>query len=97
MFDELMEEPDILDCMLEIHELKEEAKYISDEKLVDTIVDYTSSVKTTPETDVAISRYFNLGSISVEDREKLENCYVLLKNYLCFDDKGAIFTTYLLE
>jgi len=93
MFDDLLEPPDYLDCMLEIYNLKAEAKLLSDECLVQEVMEISSGIERTPETDESMSRFFNYGSLEYADRRIVENCYVLLKNFLCLDTNGDVYQT----
>lgn len=100
MFEELLAEPDLLDCLLEAHVLKEDARRLSDQRLVEHVVDLAGIVETSKETDLAISRYFNMGILGEQDRSTLENCYVLTKNCLCWvegktTEEVGVFHTYL--
>jgi hypothetical protein len=85
MFDDLMDPPDCLDCMMDIHKLKEEAKILPNETLVEVIVEFSTTVAMNDETELALTKFFNYGTLDPNERQLIENCYVLLKNYLCVD------------
>lgn len=97
MFSEPVDSPDLLDCMLEIHNLKEESKSVPNEKLVSFVVDFANNVDINHDTEMALSRFFNTGSLSNNDRILIENCYVLMKNYLCVNTQGEIYKTFILH
>jgi hypothetical protein len=86
ILDDLLEPTDIIDCMIELHHLKERAKFKSDESLVKHIVDFDAGLEMTGDTDDAIKYYFNCGVLPPFQRERLENYYVLLENNLCWGE-----------
>ena len=94
MFEDLLEEPDLLDCMVETHVLKEDAKKMDDKTLVEYVVEYTKAITVTERTELAVSRYFNLGQLGSEDRDILENFYVIKRCILCWcdnDDESGVY------
>jgi len=86
MIDDLLEPSDIVDCIVEIHFLKERAKYKNDESLVKYIVDFDAGVSMSEDTNDAISHYFNSGYLPPKQRELLEDYFVLLENNLCWGE-----------
>lgn len=84
MFEEEQEEHDVLDCLIEVHELKENAKVRSDETLIKTICDFSSRIDLDAETEKAIDTFFKEGYLNGRQRQKIENCYVLMNNTLCW-------------
>lgn len=97
MIDDPFEEfHDAVDCLVEIHFLKESAKKINTEKLVSFIVDSNPSFDLTDETTLCIQNFFNKGKVSKKERTILENCYVLMNNDICWgekEDEWGIFQT----
>ena len=88
--------PDVLECMLEIHQLKSKAMSMSDEQLVIFISSHSTNVVLTNETEEVLGKFFMKGELSKEDRKIAEDCYVLLKNYLCVDPSGEVYYTQLI-
>jgi len=77
--------------------LKQQAKMESDEDLVDFVTEYSNSVELTTQTELAMSSFFNTGHLNYKNRVILENCYVLLKNYLCIGLDGQIYQTHMVK
>jgi hypothetical protein len=93
MFEESLA-PDFLDCILELHMLKEKVKKYSDEKLVDFVIENTIKIETDLATEKAIADYFNNGYFTDKQRNLIENCVVNLKSSLCIDyQNGEILYT----
>ena len=94
MFEEYFEEPDCLDCILDLHSLKESSRNRSDEDLVADVIETTLSVQIEPDkrTNEAIKEFYNKGKLSHDSRIVIENCYVLLNNSFCISEEGDIYT-----
>jgi hypothetical protein len=99
LFDEMMDDTSVVDCMIEIHELKLKANTISDERLIKFIMDWDSAADITDATQLAIDSYFNTGKLDKKNRYIVEYCYVLMRNNLCWgeaeDESGVFHTTIL--
>lgn len=88
---------DLSDCLVEAHILKQEAIFLDDYELVNFVSQYSDYITITEETQNAISNYFNKGRLSKTNRDLIENCYVLLKNYLCIGLDGQIYQTLMVD
>lgn len=73
--------------------LKEESKLLSAGTLIEFVSEISQDLEITPETENAMAAYFNTGRLNTENRKVLENCYVLLKNFLCIAEDGEICQT----
>lgn len=82
--DEYGESPDLLDCLVEIHEIKENAKRRSDDNLVKFICESTGKLDLDKRTEKAIDLFFQTGYLTEKQRQLIENCYVALENTLCW-------------
>jgi hypothetical protein len=96
MFDELFEQADVVDCLMEIHSLRESVKNVNTERLVSFIMDSNANFTVTDQTTLAIQTFFNTGKVTPKNRTILENCYVLLNNDMCWgesDHDWGVFQT----
>lgn len=97
MFDDFFDTPevDLLTIMVETHELKEEAKNLTDGRLVDIIINRSHHIEVDEETDHIIGKYFTRGTLTSYERDKLENCFALLEGKHCIGDDGKIYMVYM--
>lgn len=93
MDDFLLPQTDEVDCLIEIHGLKEQAKVLDDEYLVEFVSEVSRDTEITIETELAMASFFNTGRLTRNNRKILEAYYVLLKNYLCVSEDGEICQT----
>jgi hypothetical protein len=95
MFEE-EQAPDILDSLSEVFILKEKSVTLTDEKLIDFVIEYTVNLDTDQETKDAIASFFNKGKLSFDQRKVLENCYINLNTKICLDLKtGEMLYTFM--
>lgn len=81
---------DHLDCLVEVYMLKEEARMLSDEILVEYVSETSRDIEINIDSENAMASFFNTGKLSLYNRKILENCYILIKNYLCVSEDGEI-------
>ncbi len=81
----LIEQTDILDCIVEVSYLQEKVSKFTDEDLISKIVAYIE-VDLGEKVDKAILRFFEMGVLTPEDRQAVESCYVLLDNVFCWGE-----------
>lgn len=99
MFEDMMEEATVVDCMVEIHEIRSKAKILSDERLISYIMEWDSSSEINDETQYALHEFFNTGKLSPENRQSVEDCYTLMRNVLCWgedEDASGVYSTHVL-
>lgn len=86
MNEELLEEPTILDCLIETHELKETSKLLSDGQLIDFIMSFSEIFTLDNRTFDSIKSYYNKGKMIDKDRQILENSYVIIRSFICWGE-----------
>jgi hypothetical protein len=99
MFDDLLEEATIVDCILEIDEIASKATFLSNEKLVNFIMDWDTNIEIGEDAQLALNEFFNTGKLCKENRKVLENCYILMRNCLCWgedEDGSGVYSTHVL-
>jgi hypothetical protein len=99
MFDDLLEEATIVDCILEVDEIGAKAKILPTEKLINFIMEWDTNVEIDEDAQIALNEFFNTGKLSKENRQTLEHCYVLMRNCLCWgedEDGSGVYSTHVL-
>lgn len=89
LFDMLM--PDEIDCMIECHQLKEQAKNMVTLDLIESILDRVTKVDIDKSIDKIIAKYNRTGRITKGERKALEDCFVILEVSICISDDGEIY------
>ena len=83
----LIENTTILDCMLEVKELRKECTKFDDEMLINFILQFIGSGIDLPkEVDKSLNYYFESGVLTPDQRMDIENCCILLQNDLCWGE-----------
>lgn len=99
MIDDLLEEATIVDCILEVDEIASKANFLSNEKLVNFIMEWDTNVEIDEDAQIALNEFFNTGELSMGNRKTLENCYILMRNCLCWgedEDGSGVYSTHVL-
>lgn len=79
MIDDEILFPDEVDTLVESHKLKEHAKHLSIEDLINYIMDYEQTFNYENSIDEIINNYLSGEEVTQQQIIKLENLYVLMQ------------------